>query len=238
MVRTATLWSLLELKDQQKTLDTLETLSNYDDDDNDNAKKKLVLWAKQQLCTSRFLVHFLDVHYTITTWNLPMRRFMEDVDTRRQILLLYLNMDKTLKNSTPRKVAYIWRIKRFQINTIKFARTQIRFFFSDLFTAVVCLRPLLHFSNKIIHPTQKQPDLYLLLHEVNSTLKFSNYRILTARPRFDVPVSFTVMLYFCQQGSGSEVKMVSISLLFSHGIKMLKTSESKLQVVFCFSHGE
>ena len=230
MVRTATLWSLLELKYQHKTLDTLETLSNYDDDDNDNAKKRLVLWAKQQLCTSRFLVHFLDVHYTITTWNLPMRRFMEDVDTRRQILLLYLKMDKTLKNSTPRKVAYIWRIKRFQIDTIKFARTQIR---------RSCLRSLLHFSNKIIHPTQKQLDLYLLLHEVNSTLKFSNYRILTARPRFlHVPVSFIVMLYFCQQGSRSEVKMVSISLLFSHGIKMLKTSESKLQVVFCFSHGE
>ena len=34
---------------------------------------------------SRFLVHFFDVHCTTTTWNLPMRRFMEDVDILRQI---------------------------------------------------------------------------------------------------------------------------------------------------------
>ena len=34
---------------------------------------------------SRFLVHFFDVHCTTTTWNLPMRRFMEDVDIRKQI---------------------------------------------------------------------------------------------------------------------------------------------------------
>ena len=47
-----------------------------------------------------------------------MRRFMEDVDILRQIFhffpSLYLNMDKALKNSTPGKVAYIWRIERFQ----------------------------------------------------------------------------------------------------------------------------
>ena len=34
---------------------------------------------------SRFLAHFFDVHCTTTTWNLPMRRFMEDVDIRKQI---------------------------------------------------------------------------------------------------------------------------------------------------------
>ena len=45
-------------------------------------------------------------------------------------------MDKALKNSTPGKVAYIWRIERFQIDAIKFERTQIQFF-SDFFTAVV-----------------------------------------------------------------------------------------------------
>ena len=33
---------------------------------------------------SRILVHFFDVHCTNTTWNLPMRRFMEDVDIQRQ----------------------------------------------------------------------------------------------------------------------------------------------------------
>ena len=33
--------------------------------------------------TSHFLVHFFDVHCTTTAWNLPMRRYMEDVDIRR-----------------------------------------------------------------------------------------------------------------------------------------------------------
>ena len=40
-------------------------------------------------------------------WNLPMRRFMEDVDIRQQIFFFYLNMDKFLKNSTPGNVSYI-----------------------------------------------------------------------------------------------------------------------------------
>ena len=50
--------------------------------------------------------------------------------------LLYLNMDNALKNSTLGKVAYHLRIERFQIDAIKFERTQIHFF-SDVFTAVV-----------------------------------------------------------------------------------------------------
>ena len=45
-------------------------------------------------------------------------------------------MDKVVKNSNPRKLAYIWRIVRFQINAIKFERKQIPFF-SDVFTGVV-----------------------------------------------------------------------------------------------------
>ena len=45
-------------------------------------------------------------------------------------------MDKAFKNSTPGKAAYIWIIKRFQIEAIQFERTQIHFF-SDVFTAVV-----------------------------------------------------------------------------------------------------
>ena len=36
-------------------------------------------------------------------------------------------MDKALKNSTPGKVANIWRIERFQIEAMKFERTQIDF---------------------------------------------------------------------------------------------------------------
>ena len=45
---------------------------------------------EQNICSaraSRFLVHFFHVHCTIMTWNLPMRRFVEDVDIRRQIVL-------------------------------------------------------------------------------------------------------------------------------------------------------
>ena len=36
---------------------------------------------------TRFLVHFIDVHCTTTTWNLLIWRFMEDVDIRRRIFL-------------------------------------------------------------------------------------------------------------------------------------------------------
>ena len=36
-------------------------------------------------------------------------------------------MDKALKNLTPGKVAYISRIKRFQIDALKIERTQIHF---------------------------------------------------------------------------------------------------------------
>ena len=56
-----------------------------------------------------------------------------------KLSFLYLNMDKEsrrIKNPTPAKLAYIWRIVRFQIDAIKFERTQIQFF-SDVLTAVV-----------------------------------------------------------------------------------------------------
>ena len=43
-------------------------------------------------------------------------------------------MDKALKNSAQGQVAYIWRIRRFQFDSIKFERMQIHFF-SDVFTA-------------------------------------------------------------------------------------------------------
>ena len=33
---------------------------------------------------TRFLLHFFDAHCTTTTCNLLMRRFMEEVDIRRQ----------------------------------------------------------------------------------------------------------------------------------------------------------
>ena len=67
---------------------------------------------------------------------------MEDVLILRQIFPSLFEQDKALKNSTPGKVAYIWRIERFQIDAIKFERTQIHFF-SDVFTRR-CLRSLMH----------------------------------------------------------------------------------------------
>ena len=46
-----------------------------------------------------------------------MRRFMEDVDTDDdKFSFLHLNMDKSLKNATPGKVAYNWQTERFQID--------------------------------------------------------------------------------------------------------------------------
>ena len=36
-------------------------------------------------CTSHFLVHFFDVHCTTMMQNLPLQRFMEDVDILQQI---------------------------------------------------------------------------------------------------------------------------------------------------------
>ena len=65
-----------------------------------------------------------------------MRCFMKDVDIQRQIFPSLFNTDKALKNSTPGKVAYIWRIERFQIDAITSERTQIHFF-SDVSAAVV-----------------------------------------------------------------------------------------------------
>ena len=48
--------------------------------------------------TSRFLVHFVDVHCTTTTWNLQMRRFMEDVNIHNdEFFFLFLNQDKIFK---------------------------------------------------------------------------------------------------------------------------------------------
>ena len=62
-------------------------------DDNDNAKNNW--FNKQNNCSaraSRLLVHFFDVNYTTTTRNLlhVMRRFMEDANIRRRIILLLL----------------------------------------------------------------------------------------------------------------------------------------------------
>ena len=66
----------------------LGTLSNYYTTTTTTSKNN---WFYDQnnsaARASRFLVHFIDVHCKTTTSNLPTRRFIEDVDIRRQIFL-------------------------------------------------------------------------------------------------------------------------------------------------------
>jgi len=52
-----------------------------------------------------------------------MRRFIEDDESS----LLFLNIDKVLKNSTPGKIAYSCQIERVQIDAVNFERTQLNF---------------------------------------------------------------------------------------------------------------
>ena len=115
-----------------------------------NRELKHLRWRRRRhnssARASRFLEHFLDVHCMTTTWNLRIWPFMEDVDIRQRIFLALLNLNNVLTNSTPGKVAYIWHIERVQIDAIKFERTQISSFFSDVFTAfvvVIALNPWL-----------------------------------------------------------------------------------------------
>ena len=93
--------------------------------------------------TTALKVHhaFQYISLTSTVW-LLRETFQCDVLWRTwtyddRFFFLYLNMDKALKNSTPGKVAYIWRIERFQIDAIKFERTQIHFISNVLTAAVV-----------------------------------------------------------------------------------------------------
>ena len=107
-------------------------LSNYDVDDNNNVKKQLVLWAKQKLYTYISLKSTARLRREISQCDVLWRTWTYD----DKFSFLYLNVDKAINNSFPGIVAYIWRIERFQIDAIKFERTQIHFF-SDVFTAVV-----------------------------------------------------------------------------------------------------
>ena len=61
------------------------SLSNYDDDHNDDFR-----FNDQNNSSARascFLVLFFDNHSLTTTWNHLIWRFMEDVDIRQQIFL-------------------------------------------------------------------------------------------------------------------------------------------------------
>ena len=92
----------------------------------DNAKKKKNNWFYEQnnssARASRFLVQLFDVHCT-SQCDVEWRTWRDD----DKLFFNYFNMDKALKNSTPGKVAYIWRIERFQIDAIKFERTHTHY---------------------------------------------------------------------------------------------------------------
>ena len=70
-------------------LQILRSLSNYDDDHNDDLKKKNRFNDQNNSSArvSRFLVHFFDVHCTTKTWNILICRFMENENLRRRIFL-------------------------------------------------------------------------------------------------------------------------------------------------------
>ena len=115
----------------------LGTLSNYDDDDdddNDNAKK-MGLWAKQQLCTciklfSTFVWRPLHEH---DMKPLNATFYVGRGHTTANFPLSIWTWIKPLKNSTPGKVGYIWRIERFQIDATKFLKGR-KFIFLGMFS--------------------------------------------------------------------------------------------------------
>ena len=78
------------------------------------SKKQLVLLAKLLLCK------FITLLSTFL-WG-PLY----DYDVKPSSFF-YFNMDKALNNSTPGKFVYIWRIERFQNDSIKVKRTKINF---------------------------------------------------------------------------------------------------------------
>ena len=119
-----------------KVYKALGSLSNYDD--NENVKKTIGFMSK----TTVLHVHHAFWYISMTS-TARLRRETSQCDVLwrtwtddYKFPFLYLNMDKALKNSTPGKVTYIWRIERFQRDAIKFERTQINFL-GDVFTAVV-----------------------------------------------------------------------------------------------------
>ena len=72
---------------------------------------------------SSFLVHFFDIDCTTMKWNLLMNDY--DVLQRQwtnddKFSFFFVNLDKVFKNSSPREIAYIWKIKQLQIDAITF----------------------------------------------------------------------------------------------------------------------
>ena len=102
------------------------SLSNYEDDHNDDFKK--TIGFHDQTCITLFStflwrpLHDYDVKLPNLTFYGGRGHTMTNFPSS------FLNLNKILKNSTPGNVACIWHIERVQIDAIKFERTQIHFF--------------------------------------------------------------------------------------------------------------
>ena len=79
---------------------------------------------------SRFFVHFLAVVARLQRFHVLSRTGTEDN------YFLLLNFDTGLQDSTPKKFAYIWRIKWEGISATNFEQREFTFFKSDIFVAV------------------------------------------------------------------------------------------------------
>ena len=79
---------------------------------------------------SRFFVHFLAVVARLQRFHVLSRTGTEDNN------FLLLNFDTGLQDSTPKKFAYIWRIKWDLISATNFEQREFTFFKSDIFVAV------------------------------------------------------------------------------------------------------
>ena len=79
---------------------------------------------------TRFFVHFLAVVARLQRFHVLSRTGTEDNN------FLLLNFDTGLQDSTPKKFAYIWRIKCDGISATNFEQREFTFFKSDIFVAV------------------------------------------------------------------------------------------------------
>ena len=79
---------------------------------------------------SRFFVHFLGVVARLQRFHVLSRTGTEDNN------FLLLNFDTGLQDSTPKKFAYIWRIKCDGISATNFEQREFTFLKSDIFVAV------------------------------------------------------------------------------------------------------
>lgn len=76
------------------------------------------------------------LHYTTTTTNCLVFRFMENVNKWRRILFPYVNMDIFLRNSTPWGFAYKWHSGRAGIIALSEASKNVKSLFKDVFAVV------------------------------------------------------------------------------------------------------